>query len=126
MVPFVPLLFCESPVSVKENPDSKKDFSHNMKIYLSHSLETVWVSASPKLFKKAKNLEFLCFPMLFPYYGNSIFSFFGKSMDFCFILNILRSLSLWICLCFPYFFPCNMVNHFFHFLENAFVLPWQF
>ena len=31
-----------------------------------------WISTSPKIFKKPKTLKCLCFPMLFPYYGNSI------------------------------------------------------
>ena len=63
-------------------------FFCNMGIRLSH------VSASPKIFKKLITLECLCFPMLFPHYGNSVVPCFRKSTHFCFILSILGSPSL--------------------------------
>ena len=59
-------------------------FSRIMGIQLSHVLEIVLISASPKIFKKPINLKCLCFPILFTYYGNPPFSYFGNCMDFCF------------------------------------------
>ena len=64
-------------------------------------LGIIWISASPKIFKKLINLKCLCFPILFlyyrnplflcfksscvaiflPYYGNSLFPYFGNCMD---------------------------------------------
>ena len=48
-------------------------FSRIIAIRFSHVLGIVWISASSKTFKKPKNLKCLCFPILFPYYGNSFF-----------------------------------------------------
>ena len=33
-------------------------------------------------------MKCLCFPIFSPYYGNSLFPYFGKCMDFCFTQNI--------------------------------------
>ena len=57
-------------------------------IHFSHILGIVWVSASPKIFEKSITLECLFFPILSPYYGNSLFPYFGNCMGFCFTQNI--------------------------------------
>ena len=66
-------------------------FSRFMGIHFSHVLGIVWVSASSKIFKKPINLKCLCFPILFPYYGNTLFPCVGNCMDFCFQQKILQT-----------------------------------
>ena len=56
-------------------------FSHTMEIHFSHIFKTAWISASSQKFKKYLTLKCLCFPILFPYYGNSLFSYFGNCME---------------------------------------------
>ena len=51
--------------------------------YFSHVLGIVWISASSKILKKPINLKCLCFPILFPYYGNPLL-WIIRIMDFCF------------------------------------------
>ena len=51
-------------------------FSRTMEIHFSHVLEIVWISASPEIFEKPVTLECLYFPILFSYYGNSLFPCF--------------------------------------------------
>ena len=63
-------------------------FSCSMEIHFSLILGTVWISALPEIFRKPKNLKYLCFPILFPYYGNPLFLCFWNCMDFCFTKNI--------------------------------------
>ena len=58
------------------------------RIHFSHILGIVWISASPKIFEKSITLECLFFPILSPYYGNSLFPYFGNCMGFCFTQNI--------------------------------------
>ena len=58
--------------------------------WLFHILGIVWISPSPKIFKKPINLKCLCFPILFPYYGNPLFLCFWNCMDFCFTQNIWK------------------------------------
>ena len=63
-------------------------FSGIMRIHVSHVLGTVWIFASWEKFWKPLTLKCLCFPIFSPYYGNSLFPYFGKCMDFCFTQNI--------------------------------------
>ena len=42
----------------------------------------------PKYFRKPTLWNVCFFPILFPYYGNSLFPCFGNCMNFCFIRNI--------------------------------------
>ena len=64
-------------------------FSLTMGIHFFHILGIVCISASLKLFEKPITLECLFFsPILFPYYGNSLFPSSVNCMDFCFIQNI--------------------------------------
>ena len=76
-------------------------FSLTMGIQFSYILGIIWISASPRIFKKLINLKCLCFPILslyyryplflcfksscvaifLPYYGNSLFPYFGNCMD---------------------------------------------
>ena len=55
-------------------------FSCIMKIQFSHVLGTAWISASSEKFQKHLTLKCLCFPIFFPYCGNSLFSHFGNCM----------------------------------------------
>ena len=80
-----------------------------MGIHFSHVLVIVWISASSKLFKKPINLKCLCFPILFPYYGNPLFPFVGNCMGFCFKYNIPETLN----------FGMFVFSH-------IFSLPWEF
>ena len=57
-------------------------------IHFFHILGIVWISASLKIVEKLITLECLFFPILFPYYGNSLLPYSGNCMDFCFIRNI--------------------------------------
>ena len=66
-------------------------FSFTMGIHFSHILGTAWISASPKIFEKPITLECLFFPILSPYYGNSLFPYSGNCMDFCFTQNIYET-----------------------------------
>ena len=59
-----------------------------MAIHFSYILGTAWISASSKKFQKPLTLKCLCFPIFFPYYGNSLFPCFGNFMDFLFTQNI--------------------------------------
>ena len=68
-------------------------FSLIIGIHLSHVLGIVWISASSKIFKKPINLKCLCFPILFPYYGNPLFPCVGNCMDFCFKQKIPETLN---------------------------------
>ena len=63
-------------------------FSSAMEIHFSHVLGIVWISTSPRILKKPINFKCLCFPMLFPYYGNPLLPCFGNCMDFYFNQNI--------------------------------------
>ena len=76
-------------------------FSLAMGIHFFHNLGIVWISDSPKKFKKPVNVKCLYFPILFPYYGNPLFPCVGNCMDFCFKQKIPETLNL----CFPTFFP---------------------
>ena len=53
-----------------------------MGIHFSHVLGILWISVSPKIFKKSINLKSLCFPILFLYYGNPLFPCFGNCINF--------------------------------------------
>ena len=53
-------------------------FSHTMEILFSHVLVTAWSSAPSEKYKKPLTLKCLCFPIFFPYYGNSLFPYFGN------------------------------------------------
>ena len=66
-------------------------FSLTIAIHFLHILGIVWISASLKIVEKPITLECLFFPILFPYYGNSLFPCFGNCMDFCFTRNILET-----------------------------------
>ena len=100
--------------------------SRNMGIRFSHILGIFLISASPKIFKKLIILECLCFPMLFPHYGDSVFPCFEKSTHLCSTLSILGNPSLGFFLCLFHIFFCNMRIHFFHTSEIACVLSWLF
>ena len=68
-------------------------FSRIMGIHFSRVLGIVWISASSKIFKKPINLKYLCFPILFPYYGNRLSQCVGSCMDFCFQQKIPEILN---------------------------------
>ena len=75
-----------------------------MGIRFSHILGSFLISTSPKIFQKLIILQCLCFHMLFPHYGNSVFPCVGKSTHFCFTLSILGSPSLGVFLCLSHIF----------------------
>ena len=82
--------------------------SLTMRIYFSYVFGIVWVSVSLEICKKSIPLECLCFPKIFPYYGNSLFPCFGNCIDYC-----LETLALGM-----FFFPIlfhTIGNHFPHF-----------
>ena len=91
-------------------------FSHIMEIYFSHVSGIVWISPQSKIFKKPINLKCLCFPMLFPYYGNPLFPCVGDCMDFCFQQKIPQTLN----------FEMFMFSHIFSLLcEFTFLIFWE-
>ena len=68
----------------------------------------------PKIFQKLWNVCF--FPILFPYYGNPLFSCVGNCMDFCFQQKIPETLN----------FEMFMFSHIFSLLcEFTFLLFWK-
>ena len=48
---------------------------------LYHALGIAWIPDSWKIFKKPLTFEYLCFPFIFPYYGNLLFPCFEKCVD---------------------------------------------
>ena len=62
--------------------------SRTMGIHIPCVLEIVWIFASREIFKKLIIFECSCFPILFPYYENSLFPCFGNFMDFCLTQNM--------------------------------------
>ena len=91
-------------------------FSRIMGIHFSHVLEIVWISPSIKIFKKPINLKCLCFPILFPYYGNPLFPCVGNCMDFCFQQKNPETLN----------FEMFMFSHIFSLLcEFTFLIFWE-
>ena len=87
-----------------------------MRIHFSHILGTVWISASSEVFKKSINLKCLCFPILFPYYGNPLFPCVGNCIDFCFKLKIPETLN----------FEMLVFSHIFSLLwEFTFLIFWE-
>ena len=90
-------------------------FSRITGIHFSHVLGIVWISASSELFKKPINLKCLCFPILFPYNGNPLFSCFANCMDFCFKWRISETLNFEM-LVFSHIFFLTMGFHFPHIL----------
>ena len=74
-----------------------------MAIHFSYILGTAWISASSKKFQKPLTLKCLCFPIFFPYYGNSLFPYFGHCLDFCFTQNISETQHFGMFAFFPYF-----------------------
>ena len=77
-----------------------------MGIHSSHRLGTVWISATCETCKKPIPLEFLCFLLILPYYGNSIFPCFWNLLQFPRFLFHTKYLKdpwfLNVCI-FPYF-----------------------
>ena len=77
-----------------------------MGIHSSHRLGTVWISATCETCKKPIPLEFLCFLLILPYYGNSIFPCFWNLLQFPRFLFHTKYLKdpwfLNVCV-FPYF-----------------------
>ena len=77
-----------------------------MGIHSSHRLGTVWISATCETCKKPIPLEFLCFLLILPYYGNSIFQCFWNLLQFPRFLFHTKYLKdpwfLNVCV-FPYF-----------------------
>ena len=63
-------------------------FSLTMGINFSHVLGIAWISASREICMKLIASGCLRFPILFPYYGNSLFPCFGNCTVFCFTRNI--------------------------------------
>ena len=92
-------------------------FSLSMEINFPHVLGIVWISASPEIFKKPINLKCLCFPILFPYYGNPLFPCFGNCMDFCVTQNIWGTHN----------FGMLVFSHTFTVLwKSTFPMSWEF
>ena len=91
-------------------------FFRIMGIHFSHVLGIVWISGSSRIFKKPINLKCLCFPILFPYYGNPLFPCFGNCMDFCFQQKIPETLN----------FEMIMFSHIFSLLcAFTFLIFWE-
>ena len=91
-------------------------FFRIMRIRFSHVLGIVWISASFRIFKKPINLKCFSFPILFPYYGNSLFPCVGNCMDFCFQQKIPETLN----------FEMFMFSHIFSLLcEFTFLIFWK-
>ena len=91
-------------------------FSRIMGIHFSHVFGIVWISASSKIFKKPLNLKCLCFPILFPNYGDPLFPCVGNYMDFCFQQKIPETLN----------FEMFMFSHIFSLLcEFTFLIFWE-
>ena len=91
-------------------------FSRIMGIHFSHVFGIVWISASSKIFKKPLNLKCLCFPILFPNYGDPLFPCVGNCMDFCFQQKIPETLN----------FEMFMFSHIFSLLcEFTFLIFWE-
>ena len=65
-----------------------KCFSLTKEIHFLYVLGILWISDSPKLFKKSINLKCVCFLILFQYYGSPLYPCFENCMDFCFTQNI--------------------------------------
>ena len=61
-------------------------FSHTFP--LLWKLTYPWVSVSREIPTKALHLEYFCFPIIFPYYRNSLFPCLGNCMNFYFTCNI--------------------------------------
>ena len=90
--------------------------SRIMEIHFSQFLGIVWISASSEIFKKPINLKCLCFPILFPYNGNSLFPCFGNCMDFCIKRKISETLN----------FEMFVFSHIFSLLwEFTFPIYWE-
>ena len=60
-----------------------------------------FLAASSEKFQKHLTLKCLCFLIFFPYYGNSLFPYFGSCMDFCFTQNIWEPLECFFSHTFP-------------------------
>ena len=93
-------------------------FSCIMRIHFSRVLGIVWISAcaSSEIFKKPINLKYLCFPILFPYYGKPLFPFVGNCMNFCFKEKIPETLN----------FEMLVFSHIFSLLwEFTFLIFWE-
>ena len=91
-------------------------FSCIMRIHFSHVFGIIWFSASSKVFKKSINVKCLCFPILFPCYGNPLFPCVGNCIDYCFKLKIPEALN----------FKMLVFSHIFSLLwEFTFLIFWE-
>ena len=72
-------------------------------MFCSHVLGTAWISASSEKFQKHLTLKCLRFFIFFPYYGNSLFPYFGNCMDFCLTKNSSETHYFGMFVFFPYF-----------------------
>ena len=57
----------------------------------------------PQNIRETHTLEYLCFSIFFPYYGNSLFPYFGNCTDFCFTQNSCKIHYFGMFVFFPYF-----------------------
>ena len=83
-------------------------------LYISKHWELHGVSSTLDLRTSEGYGKFLCFPILFLYYVNSLFPYFGNCMDFCFSQNIWETHYFGMFV-FPYF-SLTMGIHFSHVL----------
>ena len=72
-------------------------------LYISKHWELHGVSSTLDLRTSEGYGKFLCFPILFLYYVNSLFPYFGNCMDFCFTQNIWETQHFGMFAFFPYF-----------------------
>ena len=67
-------------------------FSHIFSLLWEFTFPIFWelygFLLHPKYFRNPTLWNVCFFPILFPYYGNSLFPCFGNCMNFCFIRNI--------------------------------------
>ena len=77
-----------------------------MGIDFSDVLGTVWISASPKILKKKINLKCLCFPIVFPYYGNPFVPCFKFWELYGFQLLMKYVRNTW-----PFFYVFSYFSH---------------
>ena len=96
-----------------------------MEIHFPHVLGTVWISALPKIFKKPINLKCLCFPILFPYYGNPLFPCFEFWRLYGFLL-LAKYVKKHLTLEYSAFsYLSGTTRHHFHHVLGTMLLMWR-
>ena len=87
-------------------------FAHTFPVLLEFTFPMFW----GELYGFLLNLKCLCFPILFPYYGNPHFPCVGNCVDFCFKQKIPETLN----------FEMLVFSHIFSFLWGfTFLIFWE-